>query len=124
MAHKLLVIEDNQLTRELYEFVFKKAGFVVDAAADGEIGLVKARQGGYDVILLDVMLPKLDGLGILKALKEKRPAKANGPIILLTNIAHDTVVNEALKNGAKSYLVKSEYDPKELVAKVKEVMVE
>lgn len=119
MAQKVLIIEDNQLTRELYEVVFKKEGFEVDLASDGEIGLVKARSGGYDLVLLDVMLPKLDGLGILKALKEKPPTKSNGPIILLTNIAHDTIVAEALKNGAVSFLVKSEHNPSDLVAKVK-----
>lgn len=119
MANKILIIEDNQLTRELYEVVFKKDGFKVETAADGEEGLVKIQTGGHDLILLDIMLPKLDGLAILKELKRKPPQKANGPIVLLTNIAHDSVVDEALKNGASSFLVKSDYNPSELVTKVK-----
>lgn len=119
MAKRILLIEDDQFTRELYEDFFKEAGYEVDSAPDGEVGVVKARNGGYDLILLDVMMPKLDGLGVLKALKEKPSAKANGPIILLTNLAHDPVVKEALQNGAKTYLIKADLNPDQLLEKVK-----
>lgn len=119
MAKRILLIEDDEFTRELYEDVFKGAGFELESASDGEIGLTKARGGGYDVILLDVMMPKLDGLGVLKGLKTTPPAKSNGPILLLTNLAHDPVVKEALDSGAKDYMVKADYNPDELVEKVK-----
>ncbi len=82
-------------------------------------GYLTAREGGYDLILLDVMMPKLDGLGVLKGLKATPAKKANGPILLLTNLAHDPVVQEALATGAKDYLVKAEYNPDELLAKLK-----
>lgn len=119
MAKRLLLIEDDQFTRELYEDVFKGAGFEIESAPDGEMGLTKAREGGYDAILLDVMMPKLDGLGVLKGLKATPPKKANGPILLLTNLAHDPVVKEALATGAKDYLVKADFNPDELVEKIK-----
>lgn len=119
MTKKILLIEDDQFTRELYLDVFSANGFEMDSAPDGEAGLVKAKEGGYDLILLDVMMPKLDGLGVLKGLKASSPKKTNGPIILLTNLAHDPVVKEALETGAKGYLVKAEYNPDELLEKLK-----
>lgn len=119
MAKKILLIEDDVFTRELYEDVFRNAGFDLESAPDGEAGLAKAREGGYNLILLDVMMPKLDGLGFLKGLKAAPPKKPNGPILLLTNLAHDPVVKEALATGAKDYLVKAEFNPDELLEKIK-----
>ena len=116
---RLLLIEDDEFTRDLYKDVFTKAGFEGETAADGEEGVVKAREGSYKLILLDVMMPKLDGLGVLKALKASPAKSANGPILLLTNLAHDPVVTEAIQNGAKDSLVKADYNPDELVTKVK-----
>lgn len=119
MTKRLLLIEDDEFTRSLYQDVFTDAGFTVDTAPDGELGLTKLREGGYGIVLLDVMMPKLDGLGVLQGLKDQPAKSSNGPIILLTNLAHDPVVDEALKNGAKTYLVKADHNPDELVAKVK-----
>lgn len=119
MAKKILLIEDDVFTRELYEDVFGNAGYEIESAPDGEIGLTKAKEGGYDLILLDVMMPRLDGLGFLKGLKTTPPKKSNGPILLLTNLAHDPVVKEALATGAKDYLVKAEFNPDELLEKIK-----
>lgn len=119
MAKRILLIEDDQFTRDLYIDVFNASGYEMDSAPDGEAGLVKAKEGGYDLILLDVMMPKLDGLGVLKGLKSSPAKKANGPIILCTNLAHDPVVKEALETGAKDYIVKAEYNPDELLTKLK-----
>lgn len=119
MAKRILLIEDDQFTRELYEDVFKAAGYDIESAPDGEVGLTKAREGGYDLILLDVMMPKLDGLGVLKGLKQSPPEKQNGSIVLLTNLAHDPVVKEAMANGAKASLVKADFNTDELVERVK-----
>lgn len=119
---KILIIEDDTYTRELYEEVLKEAGFDIESAVDGEEGLIKAQAGGYSLILLDIMMPKLDGIGVLKVLKEKAPQKANGKIVLLTNLAHDPVIKEAMSLGAKSYLIKSDLNPEEFVKKVKSLL--
>lgn len=119
MKRKILIIEDDTNTRKLYEDLFDVNDFAVDYAADGEEGLLKARGGGYHLVLLDVMLPKLDGLGVLKGL-QVQPSKApNGKIVLLSNFTHDDVVQEALKNGASDYILKEKYNPDELLAKIK-----
>ena len=116
---KILIVDDDPLTRDLYRDVFTLSGFNADFAQDGEEGLAKIQIGGWACILLDVMMPKMDGLQVLNALKSKPPAQANGPIILLTNLAQEPIVKEAMENGAKTYFLKSELNPDELVTKVK-----
>jgi len=116
---KLLIVEDDQLTRDLYRDVFSMAGFDADFAEDGEQGLAKIQAGGWNIILLDVMMPKMDGLQVLNELKIHPAVQPNGPIILLTNLAQEPVVKEAMNNGAKTYFLKSELNPDELVEKVK-----
>ncbi len=116
---KLLIVEDDKDTREIYEEVLKDAGYDVTTAVDGEDGLGKATQGGFALILLDVMMPKIDGLGFLREIAAKNLASKNGPIILFTNLSHDPVIKEGLNLGAKSFLVKSEFNPDQVVEKIK-----
>lgn len=122
MAHKLLIVDDDLYIRELYEEVLKDAGYDVSTAVDGEDGLSKLKQGGYELVLLDVMMPKLDGLGVLQKLSELSPKPTNGPIILLTNLSHDPIINEAMQHGASTYMIKADVTPDQLLAKVKEII--
>lgn len=124
MAHKLLIVDDDLYIRELYEEVLKDAGYDVTTAVDGEEGLSKLKQGGYELVLLDVMMPKLDGLGVLQKLSELSPKPTNGPIILLTNLSHDPIINEAMQHGASTYMIKADVTPDQLLAKVKEIVKE
>jgi DNA-binding response OmpR family regulator len=117
-AKRILLIEDDKDTSDLYADVFTEAGYGVVTAVDGEDGLKKAQQGGFALILLDVMMPKMDGLAFLTAYNQAPPAVANGPIILLTNLTHDSVIKEAMSLGAKGYIIKSDLNPGELLAKV------
>ena len=116
---RILIIEDDVYIRDLYAEILGEAGYDVDTAVDGEEGLVKAKTGGYHLILLDVMMPKLDGLGVLQGLLQNPPQSPNGPVILLTNLAQDEVVQEALKTGAKDFVIKSALNPQELLARLK-----
>ncbi|MEK7071083.1 MAG: response regulator [Patescibacteria group bacterium] len=122
MAKKILVIDDDLYLRELYVEVMKDAGFEVDSAKDGKDGLEKLSQGGWDLTLLDIMMPNLDGLGVLTKLAESPPAQPNGPIIILTNLSNDPSMKEALKKGATSYLIKADFIPVQLVEKAKEFL--
>ena len=99
-----------------------KAGYEIITAVDGQEGVIKAQEGGYSIILLDVMMPKLDGLGVLRELKENPPRQTNGHIVLLTNLAHNTIIEEAQKLGAFTYFVKSDLNPDELVDKVNKLL--
>ncbi len=122
MAQKILVVDDDTYLRDLYEEVLKDEGFEVDTATDGQEGLVKMTEGGYDLILLDVVMPKMDGLSVLNALSQNPPKSKNGPVILLTNLAHDPIIKEALSKGAYSYLIKTDSTPDKIIENVKKIL--
>lgn len=119
---KILVVDDDQYIRDVYREVLEGEKYQVDTAIDGQEGLLKAQMGGYDLILLDAMMPKVDGLGVLKGLKENPPKVENKAIILLTNLAHGEVIDEAMENGAKSYLIKSEMNPDQFLQNIKKFL--
>lgn len=119
MAEKILVIEDDQFLRDLYRELLTEAGYKVDLAEDGEIGMNKFLVGGYDLVLLDIMLPKVDGLEILRKVKEKPPKTANGPVVLLTNLGQDSIIKEGFNLGASGYLIKSSMNPDQVLSEVK-----
>lgn len=108
-------MEDDQFLRDFYQELLSSEKYVVDVAADGEVAETKIRQGGWNLIMLDIMLPKKDGLTILKDLKIQPPVKQNGPIVVLTNLGNDTVINQAFTLGAAGYLIKSALNPDEVL---------
>ncbi len=116
---KILIVEDDRFLRELYEELLRDEGFEVATAEDGEEGLTKMREGGYDLILLDILMPKRDGLDILRELKKEGPAKPNGPVVLLTNMGQDATIKEGFALGAQSYLIKSALTPDQVLHDVR-----
>ena len=119
MAQRILVIEDDQFLRELYDELLREEGYEVVLASDGEEGLTKISAGGYDLVLLDIMLPKMDGLEILRQLRDKHPQKPNGPVVLLTNLGQDSIIKEGFNLGASGYLIKSAMNPDQVLSEVK-----
>lgn len=124
MAKKVIVIDDDLYIRELYEEVLKTEGFDVDTAVNGQEALDKLLKGGYDMILLDIMMPKIDGLGVMDALKATPPPVPNGPILMLTNLDHEPLVQDALKKGATAFLIKADITPADLIEQVKKYLSE
>ncbi|OGY37937.1 MAG: hypothetical protein A3E36_01550 [Candidatus Andersenbacteria bacterium RIFCSPHIGHO2_12_FULL_45_11b] len=119
---KILIVEDDQFIREMYNLVLTKAGHEVTEALDGKVGLSMAQEGGYDVILLDLMMPNLDGLGFLQGLKDNPPKKKNGNIIVLSNLAYSDAKQKAIDLGASNFLVKADLDPKDVRAAVEKAL--
>ncbi|OGY22046.1 MAG: hypothetical protein A2126_04755 [Candidatus Woykebacteria bacterium GWB1_45_5] len=119
MSQRILVIEDDQFLRELYDELLREEGYEVDLAPDGQSGLNKLLKGGYHLVLLDIMLPKMDGLEILRQVKDKRPEQPNGPIVLLTNLGQDSIIKEGFNLGASGYLIKSAMNPDQVLSEVK-----
>ncbi len=123
MSQKILVVDDDPSLRELYDEVLKTAGYTVEFAVDGEEGLAKIRTQGYDLVLLDVMMPKLDGLGVLTKLQSDNPKPVKMPaIIVWTNLSHDPAIKEALQKGATAVLVKADLAPNQVVAMVQKYL--
>lgn len=118
----VLIIEDDQYIREMYALILRKAGYEVTEAPDGAAGLVEAKRGGFDVILLDLMMPQMDGLTFLREMKKITLPKPNGPIIVMSNLAYNAARDEATSLGAVEFLVKADLEPKEIVATVKRAL--
>lgn len=116
---KILLVEDDQFLREFYQELLAAEGYFIDVAADGEEALQKIWDREYDLILLDIMLPKKDGLEILKELKNRPPKSPRVKIVVLTNLGHDTVVKECFDLGAQGYLVKSALNPDQVLSEIK-----
>lgn len=122
MNKRILLIDDDAYILDVYEEVLKSAGYAVDTAIDGQQGLDKLRQGGYDLVLLDIMMPRLDGLGILTFIADNPPPVKNGPIIILSNLDNDLKIKKTLQKGAKAYLIKTNVTPEQLLDKVKKLL--
>ncbi len=116
---KILVVEDDQFLREFYQELLMAEGYFVDAAADGEIALSKIQTQEYNLVLLDIMLPKKDGVQILRDLKIKPPKSSNVVIVVLTNLGQDAVIKECFNLGAEGYLIKSALNPDQVLTEVK-----
>lgn len=119
---KILLIDDDQDTRDIYSEFLTDAGYSVELAKDGEDGLVKILEGGYDLILLDIMMPKLDGITVLKKLKENPPTIYNGPIVMLSALDQDHVVKSAMDLGAVGFLAKAGMTPELALKKIPEFL--
>ncbi len=121
MSAKVLIIEDDQLIQRMYQKIFTFQKFDVTMAGDGEEGLELARSIKPTIILLDVMMPKMNGFEVLKKLKDNEETKKI-PVVMLSNLAGENDVETALSKGAVKYIVKSEHDPKEVSDMVQEII--
>ncbi len=119
----ILFIEDESALQRTFGEFLLKAGFDIISALDGELGLKLAKTKKPDLILLDLVLPKIDGFNVLKKLKEDSETK-NIPVIVLTNLEGINDVNKAIELGATTYLVKIKYSLEEMVEKIKNVLGE
>lgn len=115
---KILVVEDDLFLRELYTDILSAEGYKVEAAADGEEALQKLKIGGYDLVLLDIIMPKMDGLSVMKQMQNTPPQAPNKCVIFLTNLDKDEEIRTALQLG-NGYLIKSQITPGSLVGEVK-----
>ena len=120
---KILFIEDEfTLQKSMGEFL-EKAGFKIIQALDGEIGLNLAEKEKPDLILLDLILPKISGFEVLKRLKENKETK-DIPVIILTNLEESTDVGKSLELGATTYLVKSDQSLDDVLKRIKQTLKE
>jgi DNA-binding response OmpR family regulator len=115
-GRKVLCIEDEHFISELYDRALTKSGYDVKVIADGEKALTEAQTNAYDIILLDLMVPNMTGIEILRSLRDPArvpPLKAK--IIIITNLEQRDDVRADIERQADGYLVKAEMTPRELV---------
>ncbi len=117
--YTILIIEDELALKEALATAMKDAGFTVYTAGDGEEGLRLALKHGPDAILLDLLLPKMPGMEMLKKLRADARGK-HIPVIILSNASEPVNVMDAMKNEVFDYLVKSDWSLAEVTKKVKE----
>lgn len=120
---KVLIVEDDKFLSELISTKLDKEGFNIALAGDGEAGLKKAEEFKPEIILLDIMLPGMDGFEVLEKLKNNANASVKSiPVIILSNFGQESKVERGLQLGAVDYLVKANFTTGEIVAKIKEVL--
>ena len=117
----LLLVEDDALLTRLYQKRFTKDGHTVIMAKDGEEGLELIEKEQPDLVLLDIMMPKLSGFEMLERIKAN-PATRSVPVVILTNLAAEDEQTRAFELGAVAYIIKSNNDPVKISAKVEEIL--
>lgn len=119
--YKILLIEDEPGQALAISTALSNAGYETATAGDGKEGLKKAEAENPDLILLDIVLPKMDGVAVLKELKKKSQTK-DIPVIILTNLATGETMRETMEAGSTDYLVKTDYTLEELAGKIKKAL--
>jgi DNA-binding response OmpR family regulator len=114
---KILIIEDEDSLRDLLTAKLKNEGFQVDCANDGEAGFSKIKEFSPDLILLDIVMPKLDGYGVMEKMKE---ANIKIPVIIISNSGQPVEIEKTKKLGAVDHLIKTEFSPLDVLNKVKD----
>ena len=120
-TRRILVAEDDRFLRKAAEMALKRQGYTVLTAADGEEALRAARSVLPDLILLDLIMPKLNGFDVLQALKKDAPT-AHIPVIILSNLGQDRDVQQAMDAGATAYFIKTDLSLQALVQRVEETL--
>ena len=116
---KVVIVEDDKNLLDLYAYQFKNAGFDVVKAEDGRQGLSTIMSEKPDLVILDIMLPKLDGLSMLKELRLSPSSISRTPVIVLTALSDKAFADEAMRLGANEYFIKTEFMPNKMMDKIK-----
>lgn len=119
MAKKILIIEDEELLHTLLQRKLTNEGYDVFTAGDGEEGLKTMQEIKPDLILLDIVMPKIGGFEVMAEMS-KNPELSKIPIIIISNSGQPVELDRAKKLGARDCLVKTDFNPEEVVAKIKE----
>lgn len=118
---KILLVEDEKDIREIYARQLDKAGFTVTSVGDGDQALEELKKDTFDLLLLDIMLPKKNGLEVLKEFKQIKP-DSSMKVIIVSNVGNADVMKEGFALGAVSYLMKVSCNPDSVVSQVQNIL--
>lgn len=122
MQKKILLVEDDFDIREIYVEMLTDEGYVVDQAVDGEIALQLVDSRAYDLIILDIMLPKVNGLNVLKHIRRPESKALHTPVLMASNLGHEYLIKDALRLGVEGYIVKAHTDLSTMLEEVKKAL--
>lgn len=115
---KVLLVDDDEFLLDMYSVKFKEAGFDLDIASSGTEALEKIKHTPYDVILLDIIMPQLDGFEVLQQMK-KDNLQGKSIVIILSNLGQKEDIERGMYLGAQDYVIKAHFTPREVVEKIK-----
>lgn len=118
---KILILEDDPFLGEIYARRLQDIGFEVLLASDPEFFLQQAKDKPYDLFLLDIVLPKMDGFEVLKILRNQKETSAI-PIVVISNMDQKESVEKAFSLGATDYIIKSRFSPTETISKIIKIL--
>lgn len=119
----ILLVEDDSFLIDIYTTKLKESGFSVDVASEGEEAVRKVKEQPYDLVLLDIVLPKMDGWDILRQIKAESKL-SDLKVIIISNLSQKEEVEKGMNLGAQKYLIKAHYTPSEVVKEIMEVLGE
>jgi CheY-like chemotaxis protein len=121
---KILIAEDDFFIRDVYKEIFTGNGYEVEAVADGDEALVRIKSQLFDMILLDIMMPKSSGIDVLSQTRKIETSNKNTPIFIITNIGEQNVIEEAFKMGMDGYMIKAQFTPQQIVDEINKFLTD
>lgn len=118
---KVLIVDDDVFLLDMYALKFKQAGFLVDIAQNGDEALAKIKENKPEIILMDVVMPKMDGFEVLRIIKKDNLAPG-AVILILSNLGQKEDIDKGFKLGASDYIVKAHFTPSEVLEKVQSLL--
>lgn len=115
---KILIAEDDFFIRDIYSKVFSLSGYEVAVGVDGVDALEKIKAQQYDMVLLDIMMPRMTGLDVLKNVRALTTPAKDVPIFIITNLGQQNIIEEAFKVGMDGYILKSQVTPQQIVEEI------
>jgi len=119
----VLIIEDDPFIADVYVLKLESEGYSVETAEDGVIGLEMLKKKRYDIVLLDIVMPNLDGFKVLERIK-MNPEMSKTPVVILTNLSQKKDIQKGLNLGATDYIIKTKFTPTEVVKTINKVLGE
>ena len=118
MAKKILMVEDEEIMIDLLQRKIAQEGYEIKVARNGEEGLAAMKEEKPDLVLLDIIMPKMGGFEVMEKMQEDKDLKKI-PVIVISNSGQPVEIDRAQKMGAKDWLIKTEFDPQEVIEKIK-----
>ena len=118
---KVLIVEDDPFIADVYVLKLESEGYNVETAEDGLKGLEALKKKRFDVVLLDILMPNMDGFKVLEQIK-KNPSMRQVPVIILTNLSQKKDIQKGIELGASDYIIKTKFTPTEVVKTISKVL--